>query len=114
MIKIVETKGQRIDTAIVDCVVTKSAKFAVCIIMNDGASKHIIYENAQMMDENVHLFLRDNLVNIDTVITDCSIGTLPTVVKAVALKSENHLQHLTTKRYIPMVEKIMHNLYKSY
>lgn len=73
------------DTAIVECCVTKSGKYAVAVISHsDNEMFYQLFENVETMGKNVHetiAFACANIEGLKTVVTDCSIGYLPKVVK---------------------------------
>jgi len=96
------------DCIIVDCAVTKKGKMVVCAFSNENEDTIFeVFENAQEMDERVHLSLFEMFKRIEceAVITDCSIGYLPRVMALFKAKKIKQIFPKPLKRTIKIKDE---------
>lgn len=102
---LINKKQEFDDFAILDCAITASERFVVCLA-DANNSFYNIYEDACEMDMKCHEFISLALSNTDakTIISDCSIGYIPSVIRAVQKHSKNMVynRHKASK-----IERIM-------
>lgn len=100
-------------SVILDCAITKGMKFLV-VIQFDGKLHHNFYDTTELMKLRVADFITEVLqevpANTKLIVTDCSIGFLPSVINAIKnFGFKQVFRHPSSSKVEALVQKLTSN-----